>query len=127
MQKTIPSQLKITFLIFALVCVVFGLLWLFIPQAWSSLSGRRMEAHELYRLLGAGLLALGISSWLAQRATHWESVRIVVISIIVGCALAAGIFWYYLFIWGFPALYFLPAFLMTGFTAVFTYFYFKLK
>ena len=100
---------------------------MFIPQAWSSLSGRRMEAHELYSLHGAGLLALGVSSWLAHRATRWESVRIVVVSTFIGCTLAAVILFYYLFTWGFPLLYWLPAVILTGFAAVFIFFYQKYK
>ena len=125
MDKSISSGLKSTFLIHCIVALVFGPVFLLFPQVWGSLAGVQITAHELYRMLGAVILALGLSSWLAYQAKQWESVRILVLTEIVWTGLAAAITLYYLFRWFFPPLYWLVAILMAGFAALFTFFYFK--
>ena len=125
MDRPISSGLKITFLIHFIVALVFGLVFLIYPQLWGSLAGMQILAHELYRMLGAVMLALGVGSWLAYRAKIWESVRIIVLTEISWTAMAAVIILYYLIRHSFPALYWLPALLMAGFAVAFAYFYFK--
>lgn len=125
MDKPISSGLKSTFLIHCLVALVFGLVFLFYPQVWGSLAGVKVLSHDLYRMLGAAILAFGLSSWLASRAKTFESVRIVVLMEILWTALAALIALYYLIRWSYPPLYWLDAILMAAFAALFAFFYFK--
>jgi uncharacterized protein YjeT (DUF2065 family) len=127
MDKSISSGLKTTFLIHCIVAVVFGLIFLFVPQVWGNLAGVQIKEHNMYRMLGAAILALGLSSWLAFQATKWESVRILVLTEILWTALGAAITLYYLFRWSYPPLYWLIAILMVGFAVLFTVFYFQNK
>ena len=127
MDKPISSGLKITFLLHFIVALIFGVLMLFLPQVWGNLAGVWIVSHELYRLVGAAILAFGLSSLLAYRASQWESVRIVVLTEIFWTAMAAGITLYYLVRWYFPPLYWVTAILMAGFSVAFIYFYLKNK
>lgn len=125
MNQPVSPGLKTTFLAHAVSAAVFGLLFLLAPQAWGSLSGMTVFSHELYRLVGAAVLAFGLSSGLAYRAKVWESVQIVVLMELLWAGLAAVILLYYLLRWHFAYLYWLPALLMVGFAGAFAYYYFK--
>jgi hypothetical protein len=70
--------LKITFLIHAIVALVFGIVLYLRPGPWATVvRWTPFDAH-MTRIYGAALLALAVSSWLGYRAARWEEVRIVV-------------------------------------------------
>ncbi len=127
MDKPIVRGLKITFLVHFIVALIFGLVFLIVPQLWTRLAGVPMTSFELYRLIGAAILAFGLSSFLAYIATYWASVRILVLTEIAWSLLATVLLLYYLVRWHFPGLYWLPAILMAGFATAFGFFYDKNK
>ena len=124
MDKPIRPGLKTIFLFHWIIALVFGLVFFIYPALWTNLAGIKIEGNELYRMLGAAMLALSVSSWLAFRAKMWESVRILVITEIVWTILATIVLLYYIIKWGFPPLYWLSAGLMAFFAIVFTWSYF---
>ncbi len=70
--------LRYTFLVHAVVCLIFGLGFLLVPAMVAGLY--QMSAYDPFtsRALGAGLLGLAVSSWFSYRAARWDEVRIVV-------------------------------------------------
>ncbi len=77
MEKQISNGLKITFLVHLIVGVIFGLIYLLIPEVWGNLVNWPVKEPALYRLVGAAILGFSTSSWLAYRETAWEKVKIV--------------------------------------------------
>jgi hypothetical protein len=71
--------LKITFIIHALVALVFGLLLYLQPGLWAKMVNWAPFDPILTRVYGAALLALAVSSWLGYRAARWDEVRIIVL------------------------------------------------
>jgi uncharacterized protein YjeT (DUF2065 family) len=125
MDKPMPAGLKTLFLVHFIVALVFGLLFFVFPSVWGSLAGSPVTSHELYRMIGAAMLAFGASSWLAYRAKGWESVRILVVTEIVWTALGALVTLYYLIRWAFPPLYWLTAVVLAAFAMAFAWFYMR--
>lgn len=70
--------LKLTFLVHAVVAVVFGAPLLIAPGRFLDLFGWAPVDPILSRVLGAALLALGWSSFRGWRATAWAEVARVV-------------------------------------------------
>lgn len=70
--------LKITFLIHAVVALVFGIAMYLIPGTWAALVNWVPFDSTMTRAYGAALLGLAIKSWLGYRATRWEEVRILI-------------------------------------------------
>jgi hypothetical protein len=71
--------LKITFLIHAIVALVFGIVLYLRPVSWALLVNWTPFDGDMTRIYGAALLALAVSSWLGYRAKRWEEVRILVL------------------------------------------------
>jgi hypothetical protein len=71
--------LKITFLIHAIVALVFGLLLYVRPGLWVRMVDWTPYDVNMTRTYGAALLALAVSSWFGYRAVRWEEVRILVL------------------------------------------------
>ena len=82
MNAPISSGLKTTFLVHAIVGILFGLGYLLIPTTVGGWFGVAMT-DPAWRLLGAALLGFGMSSWWAYRAKEWAQVEIVVLMEIV--------------------------------------------
>lgn len=127
MDKPYPSGLKTTFLIHAIIALIFGLANLLVPQMWNTLTGTKIVDYNIFRLLGAAILAFGLSSWLAYRAKSWESVSILLQMEILWTILATLIFVYYQVRRGFPPIYWVNAMIMAAFAVAFIYFYWKRK
>lgn len=75
MDKQIPSSLKAAFLIHAVLALVFGLGWFLFPETVGDIFNWEMS-DPLWRVIGAFMLTLGISSFLAYLASTWEEVRL---------------------------------------------------
>ena len=95
MEESLSDRLRTLFLIHALVGFVFGApLWLVpgrtltllgwvpemvaLPETEMSVPGVTFINPVFVRLLGAALLALALSSFLAWRARRWEEVNLLV-------------------------------------------------
>ena len=65
-----PQGLKITFLIHAIVVLVFGVVMYLIPGMWATLVNWVPFDPGMPWGYGAAMLALAISSWLGYRAVR---------------------------------------------------------
>jgi len=122
MEKSISSGLRTTFLIHAIVGLVLGLAYLLIPDMVGGMLNWDMS-DPAYRLLGAALLALGVSSWLAYKAGVWGEVKIVVQLEIVWTALGALVALWGLLTGVFPPIVWANFALLAIFAIAFGYFY----
>jgi hypothetical protein len=125
MNTQLSQGLRITFLIHFIVALLFGLGFLLVPGAVGSMYGLNVQEPEIYRLLGGAMLGFAISSWLAYKATNWESVRIVVVMELVWTILGTLVMLYALLLAGFPALGWLNAVILAAFAVAFGRFYFQ--
>ncbi len=125
MDKQFSRGLKITFLVHFIVGLVFGLLYLLIPEVWGNLIGWPTQEPAVYRLIGAAVLGFAASSWLAYREAAWEKVKIVVQAEIVWTILGTLVMLWGLIFAGLPAIGWLNAVILGGFAAAFSVFYFR--
>jgi hypothetical protein len=117
--------LKITFLIHAIVALVFGFVMYLQPAPSARLVQWTGADDNMTRIYGAALLALAVSSWLGYRATRWEEVRILVLMEIALTALSAvGWLWGLLFR-GTPAFAWVAVIIWVAFAVAWTNFYLK--
>jgi hypothetical protein len=124
MEKKISSGLKTTFLVHAILGVLFGIVFVIYPQAWNAF-GANIQEPETFRLVGAAVLGFVSSSWWAYRETEWEKVKIVVQAEIVWTGLAALVVLFGLLFAGLPAIEWLIVIIMAAFAIAFYYFYTK--
>jgi uncharacterized protein YjeT (DUF2065 family) len=125
MEKQISQGLKITFLIHFILAVIFGLIYLIIPQVWGKLINWSVQEPVMYRLIGAALLGYAASSWLAYKQTAWERVQIVVQMEIVWTILATLVTIFGLIFADLPAFGWVNAVIFCGFAVAFIVFYFR--
>lgn len=123
MEKKILPGLKITFLVHLIVGLFFGLIYLLVPKWWGDLISWPMPDPDLWRMVGAAVLAFTVSSWFAYRAELWERVKIVVQAEIVWTVLATLVLLLGLLFTGLPAIGWVNAVIMGGFAVAFCYFY----
>ncbi len=126
MQKNVPSGLKALFVVHIVVGLVFGLLFLVIPEIWGNLIGWTAQDPVIFRFLGAAVLALTASSWFVLKEKLWENIKPIVQMEMVWAILGALVALYGFFVAGAPALgswlYFI---VLAGLAAAFSYFYFE--
>ncbi|MHA2169627.1 MAG: hypothetical protein ACXAB7_07005 [Candidatus Kariarchaeaceae archaeon] len=120
----IPTILKNTFLAHAILGVVMGLSYLIDPKMYEDLFDFTMAEPMVYRLVGAAVFALGVSSWLAYREISFEKVRILVILEIIWTILGTIVT-----VWGviddqFPNEAWLNALVLAAFAGLFSYSYY---
>lgn len=125
MDKGISSGLKTTFLIHAIIALIFGLLYLLIPETLGKFIDWPTTEPEVFRTIGAAVLAFGASSFWCYRASSWEAVKIVVQTEIVWTVLATLVMLYGLLFANLPAFAWVNTILMGGFAAAFIVFYTK--
>ena len=123
MEKKIKPGLKYTFLAHFIVGLIFGLVYLLIPQTYETMFRWPVPDPLVYRLLGAALLGFATSSILAYRETAWEKVIIVVRMEIVWLALAVLVMLYGMLIVGMPGIGWLNTVLLAAFLVAFSLFY----
>ena len=117
--------LRITFLIHAIVALVFGGLLFLRPVSWALLVNWTPFDGDMTRIYGAALLALAFGSWLGYRAKRWEEVRILVLMEIVLTVLSAvGELWGLLFRYT-PAFAWVAVVVWAAFAAAWIYFYLR--
>jgi hypothetical protein len=123
MEKQIVSGLKTTFLVHFIVAVIFGLIYLLIPEVWGNMINWPVKDPPVYRLLGAALLGFAVSSWFAYKETAWEKVKIVVQMEIAWTILGTLVMLWGLLFAGLPVFGWLNAVLLAAFAVAFAYFY----
>ena len=123
MDKRIKPGLKYTFLAHFIVGLIFGLVYLLIPQTYETMFQWPVPDPLPYRLLGAALLGFATSSILAYRETAWEKVIIVVRTEIVWLALGVLVMLYGMLFAGMPAIGWLNTVLLAAFLVAFSVFY----
>lgn len=126
MEKNVPSGLKALFMVHIVVGLIFGLLFLLIPEIWGNLIGWTAQDPVIFRFLGAAVLALTASSWFVRKEKLWENVKPIVQMEMVWAILGALVALHGFFVGGAPALgswlYFV---VLAGLAAAFSYFYFQ--
>ena len=122
-MKKISPGLKLTFLAHAICALAFGLIYLFVPDAWGDLVNWPAPETASYRLLGAAMLAFGASSVLAYREVDYDKVILIVRTEIVWTALATLVLLWALIFDGAPAIGWLYVALMAVWTVLFSIFY----
>jgi hypothetical protein len=115
--------LKITFLIHAIVALIFGIVMYLIPGRFVGLIGWQPFDSNMTRGFAAALLALAVSSWFGYRAARWEEVRIVVQMEIAFTVLGAVAGLYGFFVKGAPVLIWVAIVIWVAFAAAWIYFY----
>ena len=127
MVKKISNGLKYLFLFHFIVGVVFGLTYLLIPDTWANMVQWPLKESFPYRLLGAALIGIGVSSWLAFKNQIWESVKIVVIMEIIWCGLGTVVMLWGMFTQGLPPIGWMNTLLMAFFAVTFGFFLIREK
>lgn len=124
MEKQISSGLKTLLLVDVIVCGIYGLVALLVPESMRLL-GDPVKDPFSFRVIGAATLAFTSGSWFAYRAGIWEKVKIAIQMIIIWAVLGALVFLWGLFFAGLPPIHWMTFAIMAGFGAAFSYFYFK--
>jgi hypothetical protein len=122
MTSPISSGLKTTFLVHAIVGMLFGLGYLLIPATVGGWFGVAMTDPG-WRLVGAALIGFAMSSWWAYRATDWSQVEIVVQMEIVWTVLGAAATIWALMSGALPVMGWLNVVVLLAFAVAFGYFY----
>ncbi len=115
--------LRTTFLVHAIVSLVFGLPLFFAPKTFETLMRWDPVEPAIARIFGAALLGLAVSSYLGYRATSWSEVRIVVAQEIAFTILGVLAGLYQFFVPGAPPMIWLTIAIMAIFAALWSYFY----
>ncbi len=69
--------LRFTFLVHAILTWSLGLLMFFAPATWAAWFNWFPFDSTFIRIFGAALLAIGLTSWVGYRASHWNEVAII--------------------------------------------------
>ena len=115
--------LKTTFLIHAIVALVFGIVLYLVPGTFLDLVGWKAFDGNMSRAFAAALLALAVSSWFGYRAARWEEVRIVVQMEIAFTVLGPVAGLYGFFVKNAPAFIWVSIVIWAAFAAAWIYFY----
>ncbi len=78
-------SLKILFVITAVVTLIFGVLFVIIPDqvySWYGVTGD-MQLNYMGGLFGAALIAIGLVAWLARNAAYSDARKAIVLSFFI--------------------------------------------
>jgi len=126
MDRQITPGLRGTFFVHSIMMAVFAITYMFFPVLWGDITGcLSNQVPQIFRLFGTAILGYAISSFLAYKATSWESVRIVTQMECIITILFPIVILLALLFWGLPAIGWLSFVVMSGFAIAFNYFYFK--
>lgn len=114
-----PAGLRLTFQVHALIAGLVGAQHLVFPRFWTDLAGMEIRETVTWRLIGAALLAMAISSWMAAGERAWERVRIVAALEVAWSALAAVVLTWGILAEGLPPLEWANAITVAAFAVAF--------
>jgi len=117
------NGLRTTFLIHTPVTLIFGIAFYLVPGIWANLVKWTPFDAAMTQLMGAAVLAIGVSSWLGYKAESWKEVRITVQSEIVFTVAGSLVGLYAYFFAGAPLFIWVPIIVMVIFGALWIYFY----
>ena len=122
MANEISKGLKYILLIHFVLGIIIGVIFLFFPESYCALFGIVITDHGVYRLVGAASIALGFSSYLAYKNSHWDTVKLFIqMDLIWLIGANIGMLWW-LFT-GIPSLSWTIEVMFIFFTVAFLYFY----
>ena len=126
MDRQFTPGLRGTFLVHSIMMAGFAMTYMVFPVLWGDITGcLSNQVPQIFRLFGTAILGYAISSFLAYKATSWESVRIVTQMECIITILFPIVILLALLFWGLPAIGWLSFVVMSGFAIAFNYFYFK--
>lgn len=126
-NQRIPSGLKTTFLVHFIIAGLVGLQHLLVPRWWTDLAGMDITITVTWRVIGAAVVALAVSSWLAYKEDIWERVRIIVIMEIVWSVIGALVIVWGILIENALLLEWINVAVLAGFAAVFAFYFSKMR
>ena len=124
-DRRVPSGLKTTFLVHAIISGVVGLQHVVAPRWWTDLAGMEITITVTWRVIGAAVIGFAVASWLAYREDLWERVRIVVVMEIVWSVVGALVIAWGIVAEGAPPLEWLNVAILACFAVLFTFFFLK--
>ena len=132
-MSEIPRGLRITYLIYFIYALVFGLAGTFAAKLVGDIAGHPVHDVDVNALMGVASLTFALGAWFALRATRWEQISVLTAMLCFFCAVAGvgGLLAYFV-----PGLFGISAlppvqllvstvFLLLG--IAFNYFYFVVK
>jgi preprotein translocase subunit SecY len=76
-RPTIPQSLRITYLIYFVIALIFGLAGTFAAKFVGDLAEHPVRDADVNGLLGVASLTFALGAWYAYRAARWEEVSLV--------------------------------------------------
>ncbi len=76
-RPTIPQGLRITYLIYFVIALIFGLAGTFAAKFVGDLAGHPVRDADVNGLLGVASLTFALGAWYAYGAARWEQVSLV--------------------------------------------------
>ncbi len=90
-MKEYPKALRRVFMIHGIISILVGIQHIILPRLPGDLTGVELPSPFLYRVLGAAVLAFGVSSAMAAKEKYWENIRILLPMEIIWSLLGAVI------------------------------------
>lgn len=123
MSNKISSGLKTLFLVHFIFGLIFGLLYLLIPETFLGWLSWKVTEPAIYRLVGAAILGFTAGSWFCYKADTWGQVRNVVLMELVWPPLGALVNLWGLLSGQFPAAGWINFVILAGFAIAFYIYY----
>ena len=117
--------LRITFLVHAIVTLVFGIVMFLVPGQFVRIVDWTPFDPGMTQLVGAAMLSLCVSSWLGYKAANFGEVKIVVMQEIAFTAFGAIVALYQVLLADGPAFNWISAAIFIVFFILWVYFYRK--
>jgi hypothetical protein len=125
MEKQISSGLRYTFLLHSIAGLIFGLIFLLIPETYGMAANWPVKEPVIYRLIGGAVFSFGLTSYMAYQETEFAKVKIVVVQEIFWCCLGTLITVWAIIDGSLPTIAWINAAFLATFAAAFGYFYAK--
>ena len=90
-EEAMNAKLFLT--INAVIAVLYGLAFVFIPTAMLSVYGAPPQPHAALNLqfFGSALIMIGVIAWFAREFHDWDAIRGVLIALVIGDVVGGGV------------------------------------